>query len=234
MANMRVESLAPATIGPLLNDYLTGLTEIVFEHGGTLVKIVGDGLNVLFGAPTDQADHAERAVACALALDAAVEAFRARWREQGLTIGATRIGIHSGPALFGNFGGGRFFDYTAYGNTINIAARLEVANKQLGTRICVSNSVVQRIAGFLGRPVGHVTLRGRSEALTAYEPLTAARHADPLTCKYRAAYAKAAACDPAALSAFAALLSRDTSDMLTSFHLRRLLAGATGVAVALE
>jgi adenylate cyclase len=118
------------------------LTEIVFEHGGTLVKIVGDGVNVLFGAPTDQADHAERAVACALARDDSMEAFRAQWLDE-----ATRIGIHSGPALVGNFGGGRFFDYTAYGDTINIAARLEAANKQLGTRICVSDSVVQRIAG---------------------------------------------------------------------------------------
>jgi adenylate cyclase len=138
-----VESLEPATIGPLLNDYLTGLTQIVFEHGGTLVKIVGDGLNVLFGAPTDQPDHAERAVNCALALDASVEAFRARWREQGVLVGSTRIGIHSGPALVGNFGGGQFFDYTAYGDTINIAARLEAANKQLGKRICISDSVVR-------------------------------------------------------------------------------------------
>ena len=59
-------------------------------------------------------------------------------------VGATRIGINSGPALVGNFGGGRFFDYTAYGDTLSIAARLETANKQLGTRICVSDSVVQQ------------------------------------------------------------------------------------------
>jgi len=206
----------------------------VFEHGGTLVKIVGDGVNVLFGAPTDQADHAERAVACALALDASVEAFRARWRADGIVMGATRIGIHTGPALVGNFGGGRFFDYTAYGDTINIAARLEAANKQLGTRICVSGSVAERISGFRGRPVGNVLLRGRSEALPAHEPLTAERHGDPLTDDYRAAYAKAEACDAAALSAFAALLGRDSGDGLVSFHLKRLLAGATGVTVALE
>ncbi len=167
-----VEGLEPTTIGPLLNEYLTGLTEIVFEHGGTLVKIIGDGLNILFGAPTDQPDHAARAVACALALDAYAERFRARWRERGVAVGTTRIGIHAGPALVGNFGGGRFFDYTAYGDTINIAARLEAANKQLGTRICVSAGVVERMAGFRGRPVGNVLLRGRSEPLTAHEPLT--------------------------------------------------------------
>jgi adenylate cyclase len=151
-----------------------------------------------------------------------------------VTIGVTRIGINSGPALVGNFGGGRFFDYAAYGDTLSVAARLETANKQLGTRICVSDSVVQRIAGFRGRPVGCVTLRGRKEALIAHEPLPPERHSDPLTCEYLAAYAKSEAGDPSALSAFAALLGRDSNDGLVSFHLKRLLAGATGMAITLE
>ena len=218
----------------MLNEYLTGMTEIVFDHGGTLVKIIGDALNVLFGAPADQPDHAARAVDCALALDAYAEAFRARWRENGVAVGTTRIGVHSGPALVGNFGGGRFFDYTAYGDTINIAARLEAANKQLGTRVCVSGSVVERIADFRGRPVGNVILRGRSEPLMAYEPLTAERHTDTLTVEYMTAYARCVECEPSALPAFAALLGRDSGDGLVSFHLKRLLAGATGVSVALE
>jgi adenylate cyclase len=79
-----------------------------------------------------------------------------------------------------------------------------------------------------------VTLRGRREALIAHEPLTQERHADPLTSEYCAAYAKAEACDAAALSAFAALLGRDSNDGLVTFHLRRLLAGATGIAVTLD
>lgn len=229
-----VEGLPPDTMGPLVNDYHTGMTEIIFDHGGTLMSIVGDALIVMFGAPTDQPDHAARAVACALALDAYAERFRARWRERGVAIGVTRIGINSGPALVGNFGGGRFFDYTAYGDTLSIAARLETANKQLGTRVCVSGSVVERIAGFQGRPVGNVLLRGRTAALLAHEPLTAERHADALTVEYHAAYAKAEASDTMALSAFAALLGRNSSDGLVSFHLKRLLAGATGVTMALE
>jgi len=229
-----VEGLPPDTMGPLVNDYHTGMTEIIFDHGGTLMSIVGDALIVMFGAPTDQPDHAERAVACALALDASAEGFRARWRERGVAVGVTRIGINSGPALVGNFGGGRFFDYTAYGDTLSIAARLETANKQLGTRICVSGSVVERIAGFGGRPGGNVLLRGRTAALLAHEPLTAERHADELTIEYHAAYAKAEACDLMALSAFAALLGRDSSDGLVSFHLKRLLAGATGITMALD
>ena len=229
-----VEGLPPDNIGPLLNDYLAGMTQIVFEHGGTVMKIIGDALNVLFGAPVDQPDHAERAVACALDLDSYAEAFRARWQDKGVPIGTTRIGINSGPALVGNFGGERFFDYTAYGDTINVAARLQAANKQLGTRICISGSVVERISGFRGRPVGKVLLRGRSEALPAYEPLTVERHEDALTVEYMAAYTACEACDPIALPSFAALLGRDSSDGLVSFHLKRLLGGATGVSVALE
>jgi adenylate cyclase len=228
------EMLAPGMIAPLLNEYLAGMTEIVFDHGGTVVKIIGDALNVLFGAPTDQPDHAGRAVACAMALDGYAEGFRARWRARGIAVGATRTGIHSGSALVGSFGGGRFFDYTAYGDTINIAARLEDANKQLGTRICVSGSVVERIPDFRGRPVGSVILRGRSEALRVHEPLTVDRHADPLTAAYLDAFARAEACDPTALSTFAALLGRDSGDGLVSFHLKRLLTGAAGVSVALE
>jgi adenylate cyclase len=228
------ESLEPSLIAPLLSDYLTGMTEIVFEHGGTLVKIIGDALNVLFGAPADQPDHAARAVACAIALDAYAEEFRARWREKGIAFGATRIGLNAGPALVGNFGSGRYFDYTAYGDTINTAARLEAANKQLGTRICASENVVARIPDFRGRPVGHLILRGRSEALPAHEPLSEARHADALTAAYVDAFAKAEAHDPAALPAFAALLGRASGDGLVSFHLKRLLGGATGISVALD
>jgi adenylate cyclase len=229
-----VEALPPETMGPLVNDYHTGMTEIIFDHDGTLMSIVGDALIVMFGAPTDQPDHADRAVACALALDAYAETFRARWRDKGVAIGITRIGVNSGPALVGNFGSGRFFDYTAYGDTLSIAARLEAANKQLGTRICVSGSVVDRIADFRGRPVGHVLLRGRTGSLLAHEPLTAERHADPMTAEYHAAYARVEACDATALAAFAALLGRDSSDGLVSFHLKRLLTGASGITMALE
>jgi len=210
------------------------MTEIVFGYAGTLVKISGDALNVLFGAPTEQPDHAARAVACAMALDAYAEEFRAGWRAKGVAFGITRIGINSGPALVGSFGGGRLFDYNAHGDTINTANRLEAANKQLGTRVCVSGSVVERIPDFRGRPVGSLILRGRREALPAYEPLTVERHADPLTTVYLEAFAKTEAEDPTALPAFAALLGRVGSDGLVTFHLKRLLAGKTGTLVALE
>ena len=131
-------------LGALLNEYLGGMTDIVFAHEGTVAKIVGDALHVLFGAPGDQPDHATRAVACALELDAVGRGVPRRLERKGVNLGATRIGVHAGPAMVGNFGGSRFFDYTAYGDTINTAARLETANKHLGTRICVSAIVAGR------------------------------------------------------------------------------------------
>src|SRR6516225_109144 len=155
-----VEDLDPAPLTEVLNQYLAEMTDVVFAHEGTVAKIVGDAIHVLFGAPGDQPDHAARGVACALALDACGESFRARWQKKGVALGATRIGVHTGPAIVGNFGGGRFFDYTAYGDTINTAARLEAANKALGTRILVSADTAERVEGFRGRPVGDLMLRG--------------------------------------------------------------------------
>ena len=229
-----VETLDPEIIAPLLNDYLGAMTDIVFAHGGTLVKLVGDAMHVLFGAPADQPDHAGRAIACALELDASAEAFRERWRLRGTVLGPTRLGLAAGPAIVGNFGGGRYFDYTAYGDTVNASARLEAANKQLGTRICVGESVANRVAGFRGRPVGELVLRGRKEPLRAFEPLSAEAFDDPATQAYLDAFAKLEAGDPAAMPAFAALLGLRSEDQLVGFHLRRLLSGATGSLVALE
>jgi adenylate cyclase len=153
-----VETLEPDTLGLLLNDYLVGMTDIVFGHDGTVAKIVGDAMHVLFGAPGEQPDHSRRAVACALDLDRYAQSFCGCCRDKGIHLGITRIGVHAGPAIVGNFGGGRFFDYTAYGDTINVAARLEGANKQLGTRICVSADIAAKAGNFRGRPIGDLVL----------------------------------------------------------------------------
>jgi len=229
-----VESAAPQTLGELLNEYVGGMTEIVFAHEGTVAKIIGDAIQVLFNAPGDQPDYATRAVACAHDLDAWAEDFSARWRARGVNFGATRIGAHAGPALVGNFGGNRFFDYTAYGDFINIAARLEAANKHLGTRICVSSSVAEAAENFQGRPVGELMLRGRSEPLRAFEPLPRAKFEAPVTALYSEAFAKMEAGDAAAMPAFAALVGMHADDPLAGFHLKRLLNGAKGIRMQLE
>ena len=229
-----VEMLEPEVIAPLLNDYLGEMTDTVFAHGGTVVKIVGDALHVLFGAPADQPDHAAHAVACALELDARSHSFVKRWTEKGVVLGATRLGLNAGPAIVGNFGGHRYFDYTAYGDTVNTAARLEAANKQLGTRICVGESVAARVPGFTGRPVGDLLLRGRSEPLRAFEPLSTEEYDTEATRAYLAAFGKLEAGEPSAMPAFAALLGLRGDDQLVSFNLRRLLNGATGVRIMLD
>ncbi len=229
-----VETLEPSVLGPLLNEYLTGMTDIVFAHDGTVAKIVGDALHVLFGAPGEQPDHAARAIACALALDEYAQSFRDQCHKRGIALGVTRIGAHAGPAIVGNFGGGRFFDYTAYGDTINVAARLEAANKQLGTRICVSATLAGKVERFQGRPVGDLILRGKSEALRAFEPMRAERFEDPATTSYLDAFGKLEATAPGATAAFAAHVGKHSDDQLASFHLKRLLNGATGTRIAME
>jgi adenylate cyclase len=229
-----VETIAPEVLGLLLNEYVGGMTDVVFSHEGTVAKMIGDAIQILFNAPGDQPDYATRAVACARDLDIWAEGFRERWKSKGVNCGVTRIGVHAGPALVGNFGGSRFFDYTAYGDTINIAARLEGANKYLGTRICVSATVAEATENFKGRPVGDLMLRGRSEPLRAYEPLPAAVFEGPATRQYAEAFAKLEAGDAAAMPAFAALVGLHADDALAGFHLRRLLNGAKGVRLQLE
>jgi len=229
-----VETAAPEVFGPLLNEYVGGMTEVVFAHEGTVAKVIGDGIQILFNAPGDQPDYAARAIACAHDLDAWAEDFRERWKSKGVNFGITRIGVHAGPAMVGNFGGNRYFDYTAYGDIINTAARLEGANKLLGTRICVSDTIAKGTENFQGRPVGDLVLRGRSEPLRAYEPLRPAAFEGAATRQYSDAFAKLEADDAGAMPAFAALVGLHSDDALAGFHLRRLLNGAKGVRMQLE
>ncbi len=229
-----VETIEPSVLGPLLNDYLSGMTDIVFAHDGTVAKIVGDALHVLFGAPGEQPDHADRANSCALAWDEYAESFRERWLQKGITLGITRIGAHAGPAIVGNFGGGRFFDYTAYGDTINVASRLEDANRHLGTRVLVSAGLAARVEKFQGRPVGDLVLRGRTEAIRAFEPLKIKPRDDPASESYQKAFALLEGGDAHALAAFATHVGKYPTDHLASFHLKRLLGGTTSTKIVFD
>jgi class 3 adenylate cyclase len=229
-----VESAAPDVLGALLNEYVEGMTGVVFAHDGTVAKVIGDGIHVLFNAPGEQPDYATRAVACAYDLDSWAQEFRERWNRKGVNFGITRIGVHAGPALVGNFGGSHYFDYTAHGDTINTASRLETANKHLGTRICVSETVASAARNFRGRPVGDIVLRGRSEPLRAYEPLCDEAFAAPAIAQYAEAFAKLEAGDATAMPAFAALVGMHADDALAGFHLKRLLNGAKGVRMQLD
>jgi adenylate cyclase len=229
-----VESLEPNVLGPLLNEYLTGMTDIVFAHDGTVAKIVGDALHVLFGAPGEQPEHSALAVSCALALDEYAQSFQERCHQKGIVLGVTRIGVHAGPAIVGNFGGGRFFDYTAYGDTVNVAARLEAANKNFGTHVCVSAMLAEKVKEFRGRPIGDLMLRGKTEAMRAFEPLRPAKYESFATKSYLEAFAKLESDSPGAMAAFAAHVGNYPGDQLAGFHLKRLLNGATGTRIVME
>jgi adenylate cyclase len=229
-----VESLDASELASLLSSYLEGMTEIVFAHEGTVAKIIGDAIHVLFGAPAEQPDAARRAIACAIELDARAEQFRKEWNARGVPLGVTRIGVHAGPAIVGNFGGGRLFDYTAYGDTINAAARLEAVNKELGTRICVSAAAAEHAGDFCGRPVGDLVLRGRSEPMRVFEPLSPDESASAETTAYLDAFKKLEARDPAAVAAFAALIGAAPRDALAQYHLKRLLNGGTGTRIEMS
>jgi adenylate cyclase len=227
-----VEESPSDTVVEVLNAYLDGIIETIFDHGGTVMKIIGDAVQATFGAPVASDDHAQAAVHCALALDAFATQYQARMNSAGIPLGKTRIGVNSGTAIIGNFGGQRFFDYTAYGDAVNIAARLEQANKIFGTRVCVSESVVAQIPDFEGRPMGSLRLKGKAESVTTFEPLPQAISNSDTMKDYRNAFALLEAGDPKAKQAFAALVSVQEEDPLAIFHLGRLLSGETGTKIA--
>jgi adenylate cyclase len=154
---------------PIINGYFDGLFEVLWRHEAMLDKMTGDGVVVLFGAPVLHADHADRALACARDITRFAQQYRqAVQREHGIAFGKTRIGIHSGEALVGNFGGQKRFNYTAYGQTVVIAARLENANKTLGSTVLVSAATVARLRNASGLvPVGTLTLKGVDKEIAA-------------------------------------------------------------------
>ena len=229
-----VEGLAPEVIVPLLNEYLDEMTKIIFRWNGTVDKVVGDAVHAIFGAPLEQADHAARGIACAMEMDQFAESFRQQKQLENIPLGITRIGVHTGLAMVGNFGGEQYFDYTAHGDAINTAARLETANKYLGTRICVSEQVVEQIPSFTGRPIGTVLLPGKTEELKLFEPLAADRAESPAIKAYQSAFSKLEAGDASANQAFATVVGEYGDDPLATFHLKRTLMGETGVKILLS
>ena len=216
------ENREPAELVHLLNDYLDGACSIVLEHNGTIDKIVGDAVHVFFNAPGEQPDHAQRAVQCALALDRFCHKFAQTQNANGIPLGETRIGVNTGPTVVGNFGGETRFDYTAHGDAINTAARLESANKVFGTRICVSEATKLLCTGIIFRPIASLRLKGKSDYIDVFEPLVNTSD-DALHLQlYNDAYALMAADDSAAVASFAQLSNAYPDDPLAAFHARRL------------
>ena len=205
------ERAAPDELVALLDRYIDGASRIIVEHGGMVEKIVGDGLHALFNAPLDLADHPSHALAAALDLQAFSERLRLEPDAQRLGLGRTRIGIETGPVIVGDVGGGRKLDYTAYGNVMNRAARLEAANKELGSAIAVGPDAAARIGASRLRPLGEIRLRGVSEAMSVYEPWPKAfREADRE--RYRGAVSDLATAPARAMSLLARLADENPED----------------------
>lgn len=164
-------AVEPEMIARLLNDYLDRLSAVVLEYGGTLDKFVGDAVVAFWGAPIAYPDDGERAVKAAYAMYLAGEEFRKAAPEGVPKIGRTRVGVHYGDAVVGNFGGEGRIQYTALGDAMNTAARLEGANKPLDTKVLVSREAAERSGLDWFRPMGSVTLRGRNTPVEIFEPV---------------------------------------------------------------
>ncbi len=228
------EGADPDDLTRLVNAYLDGTSAIVLAHGGTLDKFVGDALHVIFNAPLDQPDHRRRAVECALELDAFCQAFAAAPAAEGFPFGITRIGINTGSAIVGNFGGAARFDYTAHGDSINTAARLEGANKALGTRLCVSESTREGCDGLAFRPVARLILKGKTEAVRVYEPLADGAMAGDQLDAYAACWALLEKSAPSAAQALDDYVAAYPDDPVGSLHQRRLAAAETGTLMFMD
>ncbi len=165
-----VATTPPQEFALIINGYFDGLYEVLWKHEAMLDKLTGDGVIVLFGAPIEYADHADRAIACARDIQIYSEVYRADVMSRfGVKFGRTRVGLHSGEALVGNFGGEKRFNYTAYGQVVVIAARLEAANKEYDTTVLFSEQTLQRAkaAGEV-KALGEVNLKGVPQPIPVY------------------------------------------------------------------
>jgi adenylate cyclase len=163
-------AIAPEMVAQLLNRYLDMLSDVVLAHGGTIDKFVGDAVVAFWGAPIAREDDGRNAALAAYAMWQAGEAFRRDLPPGVPPIGRTRVGLHHGDAIVGNFGGEGRIQYTALGDSMNTASRLEAANKPLDTRVLASVEAM-RLSGLdWWRPMGRVRVRGRKTPVDLFEP----------------------------------------------------------------
>jgi adenylate cyclase len=172
------EGLTPAELVATMNVYLSAMTEIVEANGGFVDKYIGDAIVAVFGAPLDDPAHARHAVAAALECQAKLAALNDDPAQpfRGKRLGA-RIGVNTGRALVGNIGSTRRFNYTVMGDTVNLASRLEGANKYFGSAIMVSDATRAAAGddGFVWRELDRVKVKGRAAPVAIHEPLPAER-----------------------------------------------------------
>ncbi|MDP1921705.1 MAG: adenylate/guanylate cyclase domain-containing protein, partial [Myxococcales bacterium] len=160
----------PEVLKRVLNVYLTRVTKVLFDQGACIDKYIGDAVVALFGAPVPMADHAVRACLAALEVQQALKALNAEFASEGLPDISTRIGLNTDSLLVGNFGSEQLTDYTAIGDGMNLAARLEAANKAFGTSILVGPETARRVQGKVEvRELDSVRVAGKQEIIPVFE-----------------------------------------------------------------
>ena len=167
------EGLAPEELTHLLNEYLTAMTDIILEEEGTVDKFEGDAIIAFWNAPLDIANHAEKGVRAALRCQAQLQAMRHHFHARYGKNLVMRIGMNTGHAIAGNMGSSSRFDYTVLGDAVNLAARLEGANKFFGTRTMISQTTFNQLGSqFHCRELGRIRVVGRQEPVAVFEPLS--------------------------------------------------------------
>lgn len=162
--------MAPADITMVLNRYFTCMTQAIFSHGGTVDKFIGDAVMAFWGAPLPDAEQERHAIQAAIAMKDALAALNQELAAQGKPPLRLGIGIHSGDALVGNMGSESRLSYTAIGDTVNVASRLEGANKTLGTEIMLSADTAKGAPGLPLRTLGAIRVKGRPQPLQVLTP----------------------------------------------------------------
>lgn len=168
------ETLSPEELTAFLNDYLSAMTSIIHEQGGTIDKYEGDAIIAFWNAPVDDQRHAEHAVHAALLCQKKLAELRPMFHARVGKNMFARIGINTGRAVVGNMGSEQRFDYTMLGDSVNLASRLEGINKQFGTYIMISGYTLEKLGDtFACREISKVRVVGRKESVTVYEPFLA-------------------------------------------------------------
>jgi len=165
------ESLKPTDLVSLLNNYLTEMTNIIHKNSGTVDKFLGDAILAEFGAPIQMENHAEFAVQTALMMQEKIRELGKDWNEKGLPQFRSRIGINTGSVIIGNMGSDEVFDYTAIGDAVNLAARLESANKKYGSEILISEFTFKNLPPdkFRTRLLDVIKVKGKTKAVKVYQ-----------------------------------------------------------------
>ncbi len=165
------ERLDSEAVVALLNDYYERMVAAIFRHGGTLDKYIGDGIMAYFGAPLEQPDHAVRAVRCALEMLDELAAFNAEERHPRIEIG---VGVHTGPVILGEMGSSLRREYTAIGDTVNLASRIEGLTKTHHVPILVSAETRrQALHALQFEPAPAVAVKGKAEPVETFIPVSA-------------------------------------------------------------